>query len=78
MDLKVGANGDLSVSVSSAGDIVISLVDNEADSSQSANIALHPQVLGAALVKAMGGSALAGEAVNFVLAALQASLKASP
>lgn len=71
-DFKIGANGDLAVSLSAAGDIVLSFTDNEALSAQSVNVAIHPAVLGDGLVKILGGASWAQSLVGFLLAELEA------
>ena len=77
-DFKVGANGDLSITVAAGGDIVLAFTDNESLTSQSISIALHPQVLGQALVSALGGATWAQSLVGFLLAELANLIPATP
>lgn len=74
MDIKVGANGDIALAVNAAGDVVVSFVDKEALSDQSAVIALHPSAVSAALVKALGGSPTIQAIVGYAVPALVALL----
>lgn len=70
MDLKVGAGGDLTVTVGQNGDIVLAFKDTEKLSDQQVSVALHPQVLGAALVSVLGGASWVQSLVNFLIAEL--------
>lgn len=76
--MKIGANGVLSLSVLPSGDIQVSLTDNEVDSSQSIVIAVHPAVIQAAVIQALGGGAFASSAVTFLMSSLPAIIAAIP
>ena len=71
-DFKIGANGDLSISLNTAGDIVLKFTDPEAISEQDINIAIHPQALGQALVGVLGGAPWSQSLVNFLITELTA------
>ena len=68
--MKIGANGSLSIAMAANGDVQISFTESDTDTSESLVIAVHPAVVQAALVKALGGGALASGIVNFTFAEL--------
>ena len=76
--MKIGANGDISLAVLANGDIQVSLIDNEVDSSQSIVVAVHPAVVQAALVQLAGGGAFATSAIGFLMSSIPAIVAAIP
>lgn len=74
MDIKIGANGDINLSVNAAGDVVVAFTDKEVLSDQGGQVALHPAAVSAALVKALGGSPTIQAIVGYAIPALVALL----
>jgi hypothetical protein len=76
--LAVGAGGNISLSMSPSGDVVITVVENDTDSSETLSIALHPAILQAELIKLAGGGAFASTAIAFIMASIPAVVAAIP
>lgn len=75
MELKVGANGSLSISVDQNKDVVLMVQDDEKLTAQSVNLKLHPQALASALESALGAAnkPWVKSAIDFLVAELLAA-----
>lgn len=76
--MQVGANGNVSFSMAANGDVVISACENDADSSETLSVAVHPAVIQAAVIKLLGGGPLASELVALAFTALPAGVALLP
>lgn len=76
--MQVGAGGQLTFSVLSSGDIQISFVENDAATSETIQVAVHPAVVQAALIKLLGSGAVATELVQLAFMAIPAAVAALP
>lgn len=76
--MQIGANGSLSFAVLPTGDIQVSGAENDAATSETVAVTVHPAVLQAALIKILGGGPMATEVVNLAFMALPAVVAALP
>lgn len=72
MDIKIGANGDLNLNMTPAGDLRLQFSEKDTLTDETVQVDLHPKVLGDSLVKLLGGAAWVQGLVNVIIAELSA------
>jgi hypothetical protein len=78
MDIKVGAGGDVQLTMTPAGDVQLAFTEVDTLTNETVNVILHPTILAATLTKILGGSPFAAGIVNFAISELPTIIAALP